>query len=750
MHNPLSRRPLYVIGALFAVAAVLMGGILVVAKTNPGARTALLANPIVQHFKHTYNSVKKVSDILFIPYLFVPSSLPTYRVSISVDNLIRMNAVLPADSLNGHLREENKLFVKADFKDPTTNYSDRVNIKYRGVSTSHWNALQKSYRIQFPTTHLWRGERSVNFVTPYDRNYYIEPLNAYRAKKFGLLDLDMRFVRLNINGEDTGVYLEFEQWSPELLAKKGLTESKIFTQTDISATSTSPLAGYADSSDKADTTMEELAALLELRDHADNATFQKLLPHIMDMDKLYDWSVLTVLSGSTHQTEVSNAVLYFDAGLGKFELVPWDTEVADVVNHPYDDTTSLLMNRVLSIPEFRAERDKRLKAYLDDPANLADDLAFYDQLAAATQTDFFKDTYKFHTDFGYLSQVARDRQWIINAFDAADKVLDPTYTYPAYTPPGPLTFIGSFAHLTDFTRTIDQFLAWNPQFYKIDAYTVGLAGTHTFSTDVRIPADVALRIVPGTSLYLDARVSLFIRGPVHAEGTAEAPISISRLNPEKPWGTVAVINANATSTLAHVIADGGSGAVEDGVSISGMIAFHGGNVIIDRSSFSHSSNDDVVNTNYAVTRITNSSFAHSYSDAIDVNFAKAGSLFEGNTFFGVGVDGNGDAMDLSGSTVTIKGNTVDICNDKGVSVGERSTPVIEGNTFIGCTYGVAVKDLSHAYIAGNTFKKNKTAIGLYQKKQTFGGGYAVIGKNTFVDSETEVQADELSTVDYVP
>src|SRR3989338_8600051 len=109
-----------------------------------------------------------------------------------------------------------------------------------------------------------------------------------------------------------------------------------------------------------DVKKEELATLLELRDRADDATFKKLLPEIFDMNKLYGWNILTILSGSTHQSEDTNPVLYFNGATGKFELVPSDTEIADVSRFPFDDTASLLIHPAMNLPEFRAERDRRL------------------------------------------------------------------------------------------------------------------------------------------------------------------------------------------------------------------------------------------------------------------------------------------------------------------------------------------------------------------------------------------------------
>ena len=747
MKNETPQAPLYVLLSLLCAVLLIGGGVLLIAKTNPSARAALLANPLVEHFKHTYNSVKKLPDILFIPYLFAKGSIPTYRLTIPLDNIIRMNAALPPDPFLGKLEEENKEYVRGEFTDPERGYSIPVHLKYRGISPNHWNALQKSYRVQFPDGNFWQGQRLVTFVTPYDRNYYVEPLNMYRAKKFGLMYLDMQFARLNINGQDAGVYLAFEHWSPELLAKKGLPETKLFGMQSDPVASGSLLSRYENIADELDIKKEELAALFALRDHADDRLFAKLLPQLVDMDKLYAWNILTILSGSTHQTEEANGILFFDTSRGKFEIVPWDTEIADVVNHPYDDTTSKLMTRVLSIPEFRAERDRRLTAYLDDPKNLEDDLAFYDRLAKETRTDFLKDVSKFHNDLQFLSIVARDRTWITNAFAAARLMLDPSYVYPRYVPEGELAFSGSFRNFGDLALTIDGFLAGHPQFYRIDDATVGLSGAATFFSDVTIPSGISLRIAPNSTLLFDTGVSLFVRGRVEARGTADAPIRISGLNPERPWGTFTVIDAEGESVLSFVLVSGGSGTVTNGIIVTGMLAFHGSNVAISYSSFADSGDDDQVNVKNALARINYSNFRRSFSDALDLDFLSPGSEVFHNTFSSIGVDGNGDAIDLSFSDVHIADNEIRGCNDKGISVGERSRPIIELNTIEGCAIGVAVKDRADALISQNVFTNNAVAVSLYRKKDTFGGSHALLEDNTIRGGES-VATDAFSSVDY--
>lgn len=741
MRNAASRKPLYALVALLSVGVLLAGGVLVAAKTNEGVRQALLSSPFIQHFKHTYNSLRKLSDIVFFPYIFAKGDIPVYHITIPINNLLRMNAALPDDPLSGKLEEKNKLYVKATFVDPESGYSDRVDIKYRGINANHWNTLKKSYRIQFPDGDFWHGQRLITFVTPYDRLYYIEPMNMYRAKKLGLISLDMHFARLVINGKDAGVYLAFEHWSPELLAKKGLPESKIFGIRD-GITEASTLSDYVNIFDKeGDTQKEELAAFLELLHNADDETFKKLMPQLFDMKKLYAWDVLTILAGFMHQNEYNNTILYFNSATGKFEFIPWDINLGQT-DVPFDDGTSLLIRRVLSIPEFRAERDAILRDYVDDPANLADDLAFYDQLQRETNTDFLKDANKFFTDFKYLSDVQKYREWVIKDFERARSNLELTYAYQDESPKESATFSGSFKDFTELTRSLDEFLWTHYQFYKIDSTTIGLSGTQAFLKDVIIPPGIKLVIWPGTTLLLDQGVSIFVHGSVQAEGTALAPITIRRLREERPWGTFAVINAGGRSIFSHVRVSGGSGAMTDGIVITGMLAFHASELDMDHSSIADSGDDDGLNVKLATVHVANSDFRDTFSDGIDLDFPSSDSTITGNTFTDIG----GDAIDLSFSDVRIAGNTVSGCVDKGISVGEVSHPMIENNTITGCAIGIAVKDLSRASIVGNTLENDTTGIALYRKKSEFGGATVLLGENTLTDYRKAVSVGPLSTL----
>lgn len=708
---------------------------------NSNLRNQILNNQIVQHFIHTYYSVRKIPDLLFIPYMMMDSKIPTYTLQISLDNIARMNSMLPEDPIFGKLEDENKLYVSANFS--SLEYDDRVKVKYRGLNSNHWNKQKKSIRIKYPDGNYFNGMRLLNFITPFDRGYLIELLNMYRAKKFGLIDVDMYFSRLNINGIDTGVYLTFEHFSPEWLAKKGLPEEKLFGIKDGDVNLADDPSDYINMFEKEiDEGKEEIVAFLSLLQHSDDTTFRKLIPHIVDLDKLYKWNIINILAGSNHQTEAGNAILYFNSAVGKFEIVPWDTNINDQSTQAYHDNESLLMSRVLSIPKFREKRDELLREYIENEKNFNDDLAFYDQLYKQTKADFFKDNHKLFNNFQFLSSIRKQKQLILNNWNRSSDVLDPEYDYSYQIDVEDIKFTESFINFKDVSKSVDLFISENKQFYKIDNNNIGLVGSQYFNEDVIIPSGLTLNITAGANLYMGDGVSIVSYSPVQILGVIDNPISIIPSS-RKPWGTFAVVNSS-TSTVRHLIAVGGSGDRINGIPFTGMVAFHNSDSYISNSTFGSAKNDDALNIKMSGGWIKYSIFIDNSSDGIDIDYPKTGFEITGNDF----VKNGGDAIDLSHSDILISKNKINVCGDKGISVGEMSIPKITRNIISECIIGIAVKDLSNANITENIIKNNKTAISLYRKKSEFGGGYAILNNNDILENENNVVLDEYSNVDY--
>jgi len=191
-----------------------------------------------------------------------------------------------------------------------------------------------------------------------------------------------------------------------------------------------------------------------------------------------------------------------------------------------------------------------------------------------------------------------------------------------------------------------------------------------------------------------------------------------------------------------LFATGGSGDRINGIPITGMISFHNSDADIVESHFENAGDDDAINFKFSGGSITDSLFVNNISDGIDIDFPKKGLSISENIF----KNNKGDAIDISFSDITISSNTVNMCGDKGISVGEHSTPYINDNYISKCAIGIAVKDSSVAHIKNNKIENNGIGISVYQKKQEFGGGIANLEDNIFINNSSDTHKDDNSSI----
>lgn len=744
---------------LFFVVLLMAAALLFQYVPNSLKRT-IIRNPFALHFIHGYHALRKLPDVVFFPYWFTASKLPVYYLAIDEQDIKTLERALPDDPLEGRLAAENRIFVKGLFTD-TKGYREEVEVRYRGTNANHWNSAKRSYRINFPGRAPFEdGKEALNLIISQDRGDFIELFNNYRAHKLGLTVPEMKFVRLNINGYDQGVYISFENWSEGWLEKNALpVTGSVFTTNDahpdFKRTSIFTTRGIDmwdnETANMAETNRDALAALLELVEHADNEAFKKLIPHIVDLEKIYNWSIVNILARSDHQTNFNNSVLYFNTATGKFEPIPWDVGIGTAKDDIYTDPRTL-EKRIFSVPQFRAERDQRLQTYIEDEHNLADDLAFYDDLVSSYRGEFLSDNVKLQNNITFLAHSKAQRDLIREHFNNAASVLNaPAASYPGGSKlVTQLSFTGGFARFAETGLSKNEFLARNPEFVSDAGAGIALpAGIHIFRSHIIIPPNLVLRIRPGAQLLLAPGAHFLSYSPVEAVGTTNAPIIIRELEAEKPYGTFLVLDSNGSSRFINVRMRGGSGGMLHGVTSTAMLGFHGNNTAeVRTSSFTHTFNDDAINAKYGSIIIADSIFGDTFSDAIDLDYNNG--VVERNIFntpIGRATDPNllGDAMDISFSKAILRNNTVHGCTDKGISVGERSEPTLENNSIRNCPIGIAVKDLSRATIAGGTIKQNDIGVSLYRKKEIFGGGYAVLTDVQFDENKEDVVADEYSS-----
>lgn len=725
----------------------------------------LAASPVGKLLMPSWRSIVKLYNLIHLAYWFIPTKLPVYYLSISPSNLEKLTDTLPYDKKTMSytaLLEENKKYAKALFTSPSDNYKAEVKIRYRGLDENNWDAEKKAYRLKFPKENLLNGMRELNLHLPGDRGYFAEMLDAYRAKKFGLLVPDFHFIRLNVNQRISGVYLAGETWSKQFLARnESIDTNNIFSGQDKEPVADSSLfstprlgdwKSYTNDNETGD--FEELKTFLSLIESADDYEFAQKIGGIFDLDKFYRWEVVNVLAGSNHQGDAVNSVLLFRKETGRFEYLPWDVNFYPLSENFYKDNNSTLTKRILSNQNFYREYQKILNEYVSNPDNLRDDLAYYDNLYKKYWVEFYKDQTRINNDYVFEKEIKRYRNLIIDNFEIADKIarFDKPFDEFKLTNYGKFTAAGSFKYFNDIFLDIDSFLFKNPQFSKQNDKTLILSsGTHVFNKTVIVPKNLTLIIERGANLLFSPGVSLISYSPVAAIGSADAPISFLPLYPnEKPWGSFGVINTGTTKNKFHYLnVSGGSKDTINGALFTSQFSLNNAISEITNSVFENGRSDDAFHAILGSVNISGNIFRNTQADGIDVDYVHD-SKISGNFFFdSKSEDPNGDGLDISGTrNLEISDNKIIGFSDKCISVGEKAEANIRNNILSNCNIGIAVKDDSYALINNNIIIASKEqGIALYMKKPEFTlGGRAEVRNSIIWGNKDEIYKDKRSSI----
>ena len=124
--------------------------------------------------------------------------------------------------------------------------------------------------------------------------------------------------------------------------------------------------------------------------------------------------------------------------------------------------------------------------------------------------------------------------------------------------------------------------------------------------------------------------------------------------------------------------------------------------------------DDALNTVRSDFYVENCSFIHTFADAFDSDFCTG--LVKNSTFFNIG----NDAIDFSGSQVTITGCEMAEVHDKAISGGENSNLKVENCVIGKATIGIASKDLSHLELKNIELTKTVYGFVVFVKKPEYG------------------------------
>jgi len=249
--------------------------------------------------------------------------------------------------------------------------------------------------------------------------------------------------------------------------------------------------------------------------------------------------------------------------------------------------------------------------------------------------------------------------------------------------------------------------------------------------DLVMPSGFQLTIPGGTTLKFDRGAVLYTSDAVHLIGSSENPAILT--SQHDSWGGVVILNAQDTSIWKYALIENLGGIERGGWILTGGINFFESNIEIQHARINNSFAEDAINIIHARFDFLLSEFSNTTSDAFD------GDWTEGKiskcSFHDIG----GDAIDISGSDITIKDTVITDVADKGASIGESSHAELNNVSISNVGIGVASKDFSQVRITNSKISfASISGVAAYIKKITFGP--ANIIANDVVISDTEVTA----------
>ena len=237
-----------------------------------------------------------------------------------------------------------------------------------------------------------------------------------------------------------------------------------------------------------------------------------------------------------------------------------------------------------------------------------------------------------------------------------------------------------------------------------------------------VPEGYSLTIPAGTILQFPPEAALIAHGPLHLQGTEGERIVLEPIateNDRGKWQGVAVVNADSPSDWAYVSIRNTTGISRPGWELTGGVTFYRSDIRMDHCRFEGAQGEDALNIVHSQLDLKDISILDTASDAFDADFANG--IVRGGLFQDIGKAGGGDAIDISGSTMTVTGTRFFNVLDKALSVGERSKMMASNLTIEQTGTAAVSKDGSTLHIANSVIRRTKNAsLMAYMKKPEFG------------------------------
>jgi len=238
------------------------------------------------------------------------------------------------------------------------------------------------------------------------------------------------------------------------------------------------------------------------------------------------------------------------------------------------------------------------------------------------------------------------------------------------------------------------------------------SGQWSLEQDLIIPKGYRLVAEGGVQVNLKKAAKIITFSPVTFIGSEENPVRF--YSSDASGQGMAVLASGERSVLDYVYFDHLSNPSEGGWNLTGAVTFYESPVKITHCQFTRNRSEDALNIVRSDFNISHTLFSETTSDAFDSDFSK-GQIIE-SSFIHCG----NDAVDVSGTNVTLNQIAINGTGDKGLSVGENSQMTAHQIRIAKSKIAVVSKDMSELTIEGIEIKEAKIGLAAYRKKPEFG------------------------------
>ena len=269
----------------------------------------------------------------------------------------------------------------------------------------------------------------------------------------------------------------------------------------------------------------------------------------------------------------------------------------------------------------------------------------------------------------------------------------------------------------------------NQNLILIDKNYVLKSGIYEIKKPIIIPSGFNLYIEAGSVLKMHKETYIMVKnGLVNFSGKVEQPIIIKSSDKGNKWRGIYVnskIIDKDISFFDHVNVSDYTYFDNGKIQLTGGLNLINGQFNLKNSQFKNSLAEDAINLVNSKFVLKNLNILNVNSDAIDIDFGE-GQIIN-SRFQKI----SGDAIDLSGSKVSIEDIVVSNVADKAISVGEESTLNINNLKISDSRIGIASKDSSK--VEGKKIKISNCELydfAVYQKKSYFSGAFLKVQAET--------------------